>query len=670
MTYCINPNCKTRININPIDPTKCNTCKTELLLYEGRFRIVENITRFPHNPAWEVFIVEDIKHNNTRRVLKTLSEQADPYPNLFETERKILNECKHSGIPGFVAFFPIPSHQKVPKLECPELTCIVMELIDGQDLAKWVVNSRLTEPSQVLKWLEEILNILGYLHDKKYFHRDIKPSNIMLKPNGDLVLIDFGGSRNISSTVISEGASTEVYSWFYSPPEQRTRNEFAAKPSSDFYALGQTFVHLSMGDTDTSDISLWHRRTKFGGSPIIHLINWMRAEEISARPQNVDEILQVINYLKDNRHASKIETERFIDKIKGDRNTVLIGFKKHFIEYFSQFFTTKNTMQKQPRSRQWKWLNKKNVFILLAILTLLIIRFKDPILITLFPEKIDTSYSISSIDVSSLPKQLKYMTGSSEVPMFKKLDTEIGGRGIKLIKVSEETSCRGSNTSIERLMNPQNKLDFVLSSVLAKQKELESIAIAKDRIAVVVGQSFENEIKKIQGLTIDDLVNIYTGKYTNWNQIDRGNGGKIGDIKISAYSKNPNCSGTAEVFQEQVLGNKGTIDKKLVSNDLSTHDILQSLNNGAPGSIYYMSLPEVEYQFIIPIKNEANEFLPASTDKNRPAKPNTQQYLFVLKRSLYLVYKKEDKAMGDIITKLIRSKDIQDEFQKLGFESI
>ena len=669
MSYCINRKCNSRQQDLSIS-TECDSCGTSLIVY-GNYHLIEDISKPEHNQEWEVFIIEHIK-SKQKAVVKLLSldentlltnEQRnlnDKFEYSFNLEKTVLLELDDRRIPRFIASGSLPVQNSTL-----DIRYIIMEWIDGVDLSEWVMSdNRLSRSGQALAWLRQVINTLGKLHFKNYLHRDIKPSNIMLRGD-NLILIDFGGAKGIHPNMMHGSPLTGIYSNYYSPPEQTRRPSEPVK-QSDIYSVAKTFVCLLTGrDPSESDID-WHHQTDLVNSPFILLLNWMKEQEVSNRPQNTIEVLDVIDFLERQPCPSREDTKAFIDKIKSDRNTGLIRFANRLVEYFSLFSITKNTMQNQPKPKQGKRLNKKVVLILLSLLILIIIIFKDPILALFLTPEVTTSYSINSVDVSSLPKELKYMTGSSEVPMFRIIENKIGGRKIKLTKVLEKTSCKGSNTSIERLMNSENGLNFVLSSVRAKQEELESITIAKDRIAVVVGQSFENEIKKIQGLTIDDLVNIYTGKYTNWNQIDR----KIGDITISAYSKNPNCSGTAEVFQEQVLGNKGTIDNKLIHDDLSTHDILKKLNNDAPGSIYYMSLPEVETQFIVPIKNEANEFLPASTDKERPAKPNTQKYRFVLKRSLYLVYKKDHKAMGDIITKLIRSKDIQDKFQELGFESI
>ena len=51
----------------------------------------------------------------------------------------------------------------------------------------------------MIKWAKQLCDVLGYLHSQNppIIYRDMKPANIMLKPDGNVVLIDFGTARNI-----------------------------------------------------------------------------------------------------------------------------------------------------------------------------------------------------------------------------------------------------------------------------------------------------------------------------------------------------------------------------------------------------------------------------------------------------------------------------------------
>ncbi len=125
-----------------------------------------------------------------------------------------------------------------------------MELIPGLDLRHWL-GDRHNQPitnEQAIDWLQQIIEILAKIHQHHCFHRDIKPSNIMLRPNGQLALIDFGAVREVTETYLQKCEEditrTHVYSRGYTPIEQM---QGRAVPESDFFALGRTFVHLMTG---------------------------------------------------------------------------------------------------------------------------------------------------------------------------------------------------------------------------------------------------------------------------------------------------------------------------------------------------------------------------------------------------------------------------------------
>jgi serine/threonine protein kinase len=174
MSYCINPRCTDRQN--PDSALRCQACNTQLSLYKRRFQISEKISKPNHNPEWEVFKVTDHRDHGQPKVLKTLTSNESEFTARFKREIDILKNSKNSGIPAYVIDFYIPSEKNRP-----ELHCLIMELIDGEDLEAWLeTNGKLSEEQTALTWLNKITIVLAYIHSKKHFHRDIKPSNIML----------------------------------------------------------------------------------------------------------------------------------------------------------------------------------------------------------------------------------------------------------------------------------------------------------------------------------------------------------------------------------------------------------------------------------------------------------------------------------------------------------
>jgi eukaryotic-like serine/threonine-protein kinase len=292
MSYCVNPRCHNRQNSQ--NTKYCVTCSTLLSLYGDRFQIIEKISTSSPSHAWEVFKVIDtqVGSANAYKVLKTLKNNSPLHKELFDREKTALQKLLHSGIPAYVMDFVLPAER-----DRPELDCLVMELVEGQDLSKWVESNKLSNKETALQWLKKITSILSYIHDKKYFHRDIKPGNIMLKSNGELSLIDYGIAREITDTVYEKGASTKAYTLAYAAPEQMNG---AAVPQSDFYALGRTFVHLLTGmspDSKKLDLSMWEHETDFPTSGIIPLLKWMLKEDHAQRPETAQKIIEIIDYI-------------------------------------------------------------------------------------------------------------------------------------------------------------------------------------------------------------------------------------------------------------------------------------------------------------------------------------------------------------------------------------
>jgi eukaryotic-like serine/threonine-protein kinase len=306
--------CRDRQNIQ--SAKYCATCGTPLLLHDGRFRIIEKISTSPQSHDWEVFRVTDAEGTfaNDYKVLKTLKNNSSFHKKLFNREKAILENLRHSGIPAYVVDFPLPAER-----DRPELDCLVMEWVEGQDLSKWVKFNKLSDKEIALQWLRKIASILSYIHSKKCFHRDIKPGNIMLKGNGELSLIDYGIVRKTTDTVYERGASTKAYTPAYAAPEQM---KGAAVPQSDFYALGRTFVHLLTGmspDSRKLDLNMWEHETDFPTSGIISLIKWMLKEEPAQRPETAQRIIEIIDYINtckpDGTFPTTGDTENQIDFI-------------------------------------------------------------------------------------------------------------------------------------------------------------------------------------------------------------------------------------------------------------------------------------------------------------------------------------------------------------------
>ena len=121
---------------------------------------------------------------------------------------------------------------------------VVMDYIEGESLDK-ILNEYGAQPEElVVGWAKQLCDALGYLHQQKppIIYRDMKPANVMLKPEGNIKIIDFGIAREYKEQNLSD--TTVLGTKGYAPPEQYSGQ---TDPRSDIFALGMTMHHLLTG---------------------------------------------------------------------------------------------------------------------------------------------------------------------------------------------------------------------------------------------------------------------------------------------------------------------------------------------------------------------------------------------------------------------------------------
>ncbi|MEH2335485.1 serine/threonine protein kinase [Nostoc sp.] len=303
MTYCINPHCPKPIDSVNASNLICRNCGSEILL-QARYRVIKQLGQGGFGNTFEV------DEYGKTKVLKVLTDKNPKAIELFQQEAKVLSQLNSAGIPkvepdGY--FTLLPKNSSVP------LHCLAMEKIEGVNLEQWMEfrNYQRLSEVQALNWLKQLVEILALVHAHQYFHRDIKPQNIMLRPNGQLVLIDFGAVRQITTTILAGNSHTRIISQGYSPPEQQ--NGYSVQ-QSDFFALGRTFIFLLTGkepqdkeiyDPLTNQLN-W-RKYALNLFPLLaDLIDHLMAPTANHRPQNTQVILQKLNEIEKALQMPKI----------------------------------------------------------------------------------------------------------------------------------------------------------------------------------------------------------------------------------------------------------------------------------------------------------------------------------------------------------------------------
>lgn len=182
-----------------------------------------------------VYLVKDTHLNKLRAVKKYTSSIG------LETEVSTLKELQHKGLPIIYDY-----------REKDEDKYLVMEYVEGMSLREYLTAHKVVPLGIAIKWIGEIAEILEYLHgySPSIIYRDLKPENIMIKNDGHIKLIDFGGVLMRSNT--SDTTRCICGTKGYSAPEllKGLKIDFSA----DIYSIGVVLCEMLTGNNNVSVI--------------------------------------------------------------------------------------------------------------------------------------------------------------------------------------------------------------------------------------------------------------------------------------------------------------------------------------------------------------------------------------------------------------------------------
>jgi tRNA A-37 threonylcarbamoyl transferase component Bud32 len=127
-------------------------------------------------------------------------------------------------------------------------TYLAMDFVKGESLADRITRQGPLPEWEVLAWAGQLLDALAYCHTQGVLHRDIKPQNVIIRPDGQAVLVDFGlvklwdpGDPRTKTAMRGMGTPE------YAPPEQYETEMGHTDARSDIYSLGATLYHALAG---------------------------------------------------------------------------------------------------------------------------------------------------------------------------------------------------------------------------------------------------------------------------------------------------------------------------------------------------------------------------------------------------------------------------------------
>ena len=159
---------------------------------------------------------------------------------LFRTEARLLSELRHRNLPRIVDFF-----------EADDRLYLVMDHIDGDTLEARFERVGPLPVQFALEMSLQIADVLDYLHTRPnpVVFRDFKPGNVMLTPQDEVKLIDFGIARVFRKDQSKDTKALGTPG--YAAPEQYGRGQ--SGPRTDLYAFGATIHHVLSGQDPTQE---------------------------------------------------------------------------------------------------------------------------------------------------------------------------------------------------------------------------------------------------------------------------------------------------------------------------------------------------------------------------------------------------------------------------------
>ncbi|MEI7643245.1 MAG: serine/threonine-protein kinase [Chloroflexales bacterium] len=237
------PNCNTQL---PAGTAFCPECGARvgtpsqvLRVLQGRYELTKKLGQ---GGMGSVYLASDRRLSTIHWAVKEMGDDAITSPlerqhagDAFRQEAELLASLSHPNLPRVTDHF-----QEGGK------NYLVMEFVPGETLLSYCLHLGLPRPlPEVLGWAGQLCDVLGYLHGQRppVIFRDLKPANVMLTPEGQLKLIDFGIARLFKP---GQSHDTQAFGTMgYSAPEQYGRGQTDAR--SDVYSLGVMLHQLLTG---------------------------------------------------------------------------------------------------------------------------------------------------------------------------------------------------------------------------------------------------------------------------------------------------------------------------------------------------------------------------------------------------------------------------------------
>ena len=188
-----------------------------------------------------VYLAMD-QHLNKQWAVKEIRLKADDRESRviiqsLIAEANLMKKLDHPALPRIVDI-----------IDSRDTIFVIMDYIEGEPLSRILEREGPQPEEDVLEWARQLCDVLSYLHTRKppIIYRDMKPGNIMIRPDGNIRLIDFGIAREYKEGKVSD--TVPLGTKGYAAPEQ-FGGQGQTDARTDIYSLGVTLYQALTGQS-------------------------------------------------------------------------------------------------------------------------------------------------------------------------------------------------------------------------------------------------------------------------------------------------------------------------------------------------------------------------------------------------------------------------------------
>jgi len=204
-------------------------------LVDGKYKILNKVGQGGMSVVYLAMNEKANKQWAVKEVRKDGIKDFEIVKQGLVAETDILKKLSHPSLPSIVDV-----------IDTEDSFIIIMDYIQGNSLEKYLKEYGASPQENVIAWAKQLCDVLGYLHTRTppIIYRDMKPANVMLKPDGNVTLIDFGTAREFKEKNLAD--TTCLGTVGYAAPEQYG-GMGQTDARTDIFCLGATLYHLVTG---------------------------------------------------------------------------------------------------------------------------------------------------------------------------------------------------------------------------------------------------------------------------------------------------------------------------------------------------------------------------------------------------------------------------------------